>query len=86
MALTIRSLSPEAEKTLEHIKKTKPSVNTNTKAIDFVLSDYLIQKETVQSMLNKYEKLKAELIEKEEEIRLVKEGFRIIDSWTKERF
>ncbi len=79
MALTIRSLSFEAEKTLEYVLENNEDINANTKAIDFVLSDYLKKCEALKQLEQRNGELRRELIESGEDMRAIIKGFRVIN-------
>lgn len=85
MALTIRNLSPEAEKTLDHLKRTKPTLNANTKAIDYVLSDYLKKCEELEAEKINNRELRREIIDNSEDMSAIIKGFKAINKMIAEQ-
>lgn len=78
MALTIRNLSDEAERTLIEVQENNENINTNSKAIEFVLENYLPKCETLKQEQNKTFKLQVELMEAQDKLRAIANGFGVI--------
>lgn len=75
MALTIRTLSDQAENTLSEIIEQNEHINTNTKAIEFVLENYLIKCEELSKEKSKSFGLLKELNQAEDKLSVIAEGF-----------
>lgn len=78
MALTIRKLSDTAESTLLKIMEKNEDINTNTKAIEFVLENYLIKCGLLEDEENRTRNLKRELWEAQGKLETISKGFGLI--------
>jgi hypothetical protein len=78
MALTIRKLSEEAEKTLLQVQNENEYINTSTKAIEFVLENYLLICNDLKAEKNKSRSLAQNLNRAEDKLNNIAYGFNII--------
>lgn len=78
MALTIRTLSVEAEKTLSKIIKDIEHINTNSKAIEFVLENYLLKCDALKEEEQKCIKLQRKLVKAQDKLQTIANGFSVI--------
>lgn len=78
MALTIRTMSAEAEKALLEIQNANENINTSTKAIEFVLENYLAKCEALKQEQDNAFKLRVELMEAQDKLRTIANGFNVI--------
>ena len=79
MALTIRKLSEEAEKTLLQVQVENEHINTSTKAIEFVLENYLSICDDLAFEKNKSKSLAQNLDRAEDKLNNIAYGFNIIN-------
>lgn len=79
MALTIRKLSDQAEQTLLEIQSSNEDINTNTKAIEFVLENYLQKCNELENEKGKSSELRSELFEAEDKLETIANSFKIIN-------
>jgi Na+/phosphate symporter len=78
MALTIRTLSDTSEYTLAKIMHDNDQINTNTKAIEFVLEDYLVKCSSLEEEQKRANRYKKELWDAEEKLETIGKGFGMI--------
>lgn len=78
MALTIRNLSNEAEITLAKVQENNDSINTNSKAIEFVLENYLIKCNELENEKRTSLEFKNRLLKAEDKLHSIANGFGII--------
>lgn len=78
MALTVRNLSNKAENALSEIQKENDDINTKTKAIEFVLENYLSVCEELEAEKTKSRLLNQNLNRAEEKLNNIAYGFNII--------
>lgn len=78
MALTIRTLSDEAERTLLDIQENNENINTNSKAIEYVLENYLVKCNALKDEEAKTFRLERKLIKAKDKLRAIANGFGII--------
>ena len=78
MALTIRKLSEGAEKTLAQVQNENEDINTSTKAIEFVLENYLSICDDLEFEKNKSKALAQNLDRAEDKLNNMAYGFNII--------
>lgn len=79
MALTIRSLSETAENTLLKIQENNEHINTSSKAIEFVLENYLITCNELENERKESTRYKKELWEAQEKLETIADGFELIN-------
>lgn len=77
MALTIRTLSEEAEYNLADIISTN-NIKTSTKAIEFVLEKYSPTLKMLESEKNETRRLRNQLLDAEIKLMKIVEGFSLI--------
>lgn len=77
MTLTIRNLSEKAEYGLAQIKK-ESKINTNTKAIEFVLEDYISKCDFLEIERKENLKLRRKLEKANDKLNSITYGFSII--------
>lgn len=80
MALTIRTLSEEAERTLCRIMEKNEHINTSTKAIEFVLEQYPIIADALESEKIHNVDLKKKLSKANDKLEGIATGFNLINS------
>lgn len=78
MALTIRSLSDIAENTLLKIQENNEHINTSSKAIEFVLENYLTICSDLDYERTENTRYKKELLEVQDKLENIANGFEII--------
>ena len=78
MALTIRKLSDQAEQTLLEIQNSNEDINTNTKAIEYVLENYLEKCNDLENEKHKLSELRNELLKAEDKLKSIADGFKVI--------
>jgi hypothetical protein len=78
MALTIRKLSEGAEKTLAQVQNENEHINTSTKAIEFVLENYISIFDDLEIEKNKSKSLAQNLDRVEDKLNNIAYGFNII--------
>jgi hypothetical protein len=78
MALTIRTLSEEAERTLSEVQNNNENINTNSKAIEFVLENYLSKCRALEDEKSKNLKLQNQLFKAKEKLGSIAKGFEVI--------
>lgn len=79
MALTIRTLSDSAQHTLEKVIESNEHINTNTKAIEYVLENYLPAITDLERECNKISKLERDLAAAIEKLYHITHAFDIIN-------
>lgn len=79
MAFTIRKLSDQAEQTLLEIQNSNEDINTNTKAIEFVLENYLQKCNALENEKSRCSKLRNKLFEAEDKLDNIANSFKIIN-------
>lgn len=80
MALTIRTLSPEAERTLERVQEDYEHINTNSKAIEFVLEQFPILTDELESEKIHNAGLRKELSNAKYKLEGIANGFTLINT------
>lgn len=78
MALTIRTLSEEAERTLAEIMKNNDHINTSSKAIEYVLENYPIKCLSLEQEQTKNVKLSKKLEKAKDKLNAIVNGFGVI--------
>lgn len=79
MALTIRTLSDEAERTILEVQKSNEHINTNTKAIEFVLEDYMVKCEALEKEKKNSSELGRSLMNSSSKLNQIAECFDLIN-------
>lgn len=80
MALTIRTLSEEAERTLSRIMEKNEHINTSSKAIEFVLEQYPIIEDALDSEKIHNTDLRKKLSKAKDKLDGIANGFSLINS------
>lgn len=78
MAITIRRISIEAEKSIEQIQKEKEFINTKTKAIEFALERFPVNSYDIEKKDKEISVLKRKLAEAEYKISVIAKGFNMM--------
>lgn len=79
MALTIRTLSEEAERTLLEVQDNNENINTNSKAIEFVLENYLDKCRALEEEKKKSKELEKSLMNSIYKLKQIAECFDMIN-------
>lgn len=79
MALTIRSLSETAENTLLKIQEKNEQINTSSKAIEFVLENYLTTCDELEYERKEKIRYKKELLDAQEKLETIANSFELIN-------
>ena len=79
MALTIRTLSDEAERTLIEVQDSNENINTSSKAIEFVLENYLLKCRAFEKEKEKTLELEKSLIKAKGKLEQIADCFDVIN-------
>lgn len=79
MALTIRTLSETAENTLLKIQENNEHINTNSKAIEFVLENYLTTCIELEDERKEKIRYKKKLLDAQEKLEMITNSFELIN-------
>lgn len=80
MALTIRTLSDEAERTLERLKEDFEDIKASSKAIEFVLERFYVLSDELESEKMINAELKKKLYKANDKLDGIANGFELINS------
>lgn len=78
MALTLRTLSDQAEDTLEKVIERNEHINAKTKAIEYVLENYLITCDALLEEKKRNSQLLKELYSAQHKLDTIANGFGVI--------
>ena len=78
MALTLRTLSDQAENTLEKVIELNEHINAKTKAIEFVLENYLLTCDALEEEKKRSSKMLKELYTAQHKLDTIANGFSVI--------